>query len=486
MSPKHGPPPAPEPTQMQQPAVPLVEQPLVHEVVAGRDAWSLQHQPQHQVAVSNGTPPAVLNALLATHASAASSSAPWEDTGRIDSALLQEELPLAHDMSSPQAPMSSQSAPIRAAVRSAHAVSPSGRGGVPTAGQAGQASGEQPSAAEQHASLAAAGASLPPWLEWQRFLVEHPDASSPPPPGGSSRVPVGTVAAPSSGASPAESTGRRRALLIGVSYVGTPAELRHSIADVTRVREVLERVGFSPEDTLCLTDNQADPTYLPTHRNIIAGMRWLVHGAAPGDAFFFHFSGHGGEQHDPDAGHDEALDDALVPVDVQQAGQVTDNQVYELLVRPLPAGCRLTAIVDCSVPCSCLELPYVCDPSRGWVEDPTPHHVECDAVCFSAAPDEELTADELQTLQGRPGLITSGFLDALHQIAARRQGPATFLELLAQVREQIGRAGFCRQPVLSASQAFDPTRRHFRFFDPVPNGNAELGLRAPRLHRSLR
>lgn len=37
-----------------------------------------------------------------------------------------------------------------------------------------------------------------------------------------------------------------------------------------------------------LTDDQADPSRMPSRQNIVNGMRWLVDGVQPGDRLFFH------------------------------------------------------------------------------------------------------------------------------------------------------------------------------------------------------
>lgn len=53
-----------------------------------------------------------------------------------------------------------------------------------------------------------------------------------------------------------------------------------------------------------LTDDQHNPISQPTKANILKAMHWLVKDARPGDALFFHYSGHGGqtEDHDGDEG----------------------------------------------------------------------------------------------------------------------------------------------------------------------------------------
>ena len=53
------------------------------------------------------------------------------------------------------------------------------------------------------------------------------------------------------------------------------------------------------------------------------------------------------------------MDETIIPVDYQKAGHIVDDEVHDVLVRGLPAGVRLTGIMDCCHSESILDLPYV-------------------------------------------------------------------------------------------------------------------------------
>ncbi|KAL0328682.1 UNVERIFIED_CONTAM: Metacaspase-5 [Sesamum calycinum] len=104
----------------------------------------------------------------------------------------------------------------------------------------------------------------------------------------------------------------KRAVLIGINYPGTKAELKGCINDVRRMHESLvERYGFDKDDITVLIDT--DDSYTePTGRNIRAALDSLVRSAQPGDVLFVQYSGHGtrlpaetGE--DDDTGYDECI-----------------------------------------------------------------------------------------------------------------------------------------------------------------------------------
>jgi len=157
-------------------------------------------------------------------------------------------------------------------------------------------------------------------------------------------------------------TGNRKALFIGINYTGTQAELKGCINDVKNVSSlVCQRFGF--QNCLYLTDDQQDASKKPTYDNIINGMRWLVDGAKPGDSLFFHYSGHGGTAKDSETDEIDGFDETILPLDYSSKGQIVDDVIYENLVKPLPKGCRLTAVFDSCHSGTVMDLPYTyqCD-----------------------------------------------------------------------------------------------------------------------------
>ena len=149
---------------------------------------------------------------------------------------------------------------------------------------------------------------------------------------------------------PTPCTGRKKALLIGINYRGTRAELRGCENDVTNLSRFLlniRRWNIRPEDMIVLMESNPNPLYRPTKQNMINGMRWLASGNQAGDSLLFHFSGHGGRQEDKDGDESDGSDETILPCDHARAGVIVDDELNSLLVRPLAPGVRLTAIFDC-------------------------------------------------------------------------------------------------------------------------------------------
>jgi hypothetical protein len=118
-----------------------------------------------------------------------------------------------------------------------------------------------------------------------------------------------------------------------------------------------------------LTDDNPNPISQPTKNNILRAMQWLVQGAEPNDSLFLHYSGHGGQTADLDGDEEDGSDEVIYPVDFKQAGHIVDDQMHHILVKPLKAGVRLTAIFDSCHSGSVLDLPYIYS-TKGMLKEP--------------------------------------------------------------------------------------------------------------------
>ncbi|CAJ1450726.1 unnamed protein product [Effrenium voratum] len=155
-----------------------------------------------------------------------------------------------------------------------------------------------------------------------------------------------------------ELPGKRKSLLVGINYYGTQAELSGCVADVKRMRPLLEQHGFpSSEDCqMVLLDEPGWPKP-PTKANLQRAIRWLTQDVQTGDALFFHYSGHGGREESYTAA--SGYVETICPEDYEVEGMLLDTELFDTLVRPLPAGCRLTCLMDCCHSGGVLNLPYL-------------------------------------------------------------------------------------------------------------------------------
>ncbi|KAG5440066.1 hypothetical protein PCK2_000578 [Pneumocystis canis] len=200
-----------------------------------------------------------------------------------------------------------------------------------------------------------------------------------------------------------------------------------------------------------LTDDQTNPRSIPTKQNIIAAMQWLVKDARPNDSFFLHYSGHGGQIDDIDGDEEDGNDEVIYPVDFNCAGYITDDMIHNILVRPLPPGCRLTAIFDCSyhyfLRChsgSIMDLPFT---YRSKLEKAS--HAE--VIMFSGCKDSQTSVDTCIRNQAT-GAMSWAFRNALTKIPNQ-----TYLQLLNSIRNELYQK-YDQKPQLSCSHPIDLNR----------------------------
>lgn len=98
---------------------------------------------------------------------------------------------------------------------------------------------------------------------------------------------------------PPGSEGAKRAVLVGINYVGQKGQLSGCHNDVGNVKAYLETaLGFRDQDMLVLMDDGRH--HPPTRQNIINAYKRIGEFSKPGDCIFIHYSGHGGRLVDQD------------------------------------------------------------------------------------------------------------------------------------------------------------------------------------------
>lgn len=89
-------------------------------------------------------------------------------------------------------------------------------------------------------------------------------------------------------------------------------------------------------------------------------MAWLVAGCRAGDSLVFHYSGHGSQQRDNDGDEVDGKDETLCPLDFETNGMIVDDEINDTIVKPIPRGAKLHAIIDACHSGTMLDLPFLC------------------------------------------------------------------------------------------------------------------------------
>ena len=164
--------------------------------------------------------------------------------------------------------------------------------------------------------------------------------------------------------------GRTRAVLIGINYPGSSCPLDGACNDVTSMRQFIVDQGYDDDkDHMRVLRDDGEPgALMPTKKNILAALRWLVQGAMKNDSLFLHFSGHGVSMKDTDGDEEDGMDEAMCPCDFMEMDDgpdggrrvIRDDDIYDIVVKPLKKGVSLVAVMDCCHSGTLMDLPYTC------------------------------------------------------------------------------------------------------------------------------
>ncbi|XP_062215440.1 metacaspase-1-like [Phragmites australis] len=283
-------------------------------------------------------------------------------------------------------------------------------------------------------------------------------------------------------------SGKKRALLVGVSYTGTPHELRGTVNDVKEMRRLLcDKFGFPSGCILELTEKETDPYRVPTRENLLLAMRWLVEGCAAGDSLAFHFSGHAVQKLDSNDDEMDGYNEALCPVDFEQSGKILDDEINETIVKPLGRGVKLHAIVDTCHSGTILDLPYLCRLSRTgyrqWENHCRPSGMAKRpngglAISISGCSDDQKSADAsgfsesasigamtdsfIKAVEAEPGTTYGRLLSAMRARIRDGQGSRRLAGRFGSfVRRMIPSNSVVQEPQLCSSEPFDIYRKPF-------------------------
>ncbi|XP_075650456.1 metacaspase-1-like [Castanea sativa] len=227
--------------------------------------------------------------------------------------------------------------------------------------------------------------------------------------------------------------GRKRAVICGISYKNSRHELKGCINDAKCMKYLLvNKFNFPESSILMLNEEEADPYRHPIKSNIRMALYWLVQGCQPGDSLVFHYSGHGSQQRNYTGDEIDGYDETLCPLDFQTQGMIVDDEINETIVRPLPPGVKLHAIIDACHSGTVLDLPFLCRMDRTgryvW-EDHRPRSGVWkgtsggEVISFSGCDDDQTSADTAALSRiTSTGAMTYSFIQAIERGQATTYG----------------------------------------------------------------
>ncbi|XP_052287708.1 metacaspase-1-like isoform X1 [Citrus sinensis] len=173
-----------------------------------------------------------------------------------------------------------------------------------------------------------------------------------------------------------------------------------------------------------------------------SAMKWLVQDCQPGDSLFFHYSGHGLRQKDYNLDEIDGFDEAICPIDFETEGPIIDDEINATIVRTLPRGVKLHAVIDTCFSGTVLDLLFMYriisregHYQREYQRSPAAvrkkgtsggiaisfsacddHQTSASASAFTGKVTGVMTSSFIQAVQNEPGSTYGRLLNAMHYI----------------------------------------------------------------------
>lgn len=148
----------------------------------------------------------------------------------------------------------------------------------------------------------------------------------------------------------------KKALLIGINYIGTEFGLNGCINDIKNLKTFLVDNCNYKEDNIVILSEEDD--IKPTMENIKNKIYWLVSNNNSKDTLVFHYSGHGSSVKDNNGDETDKKDETLVPLDYKEKGDITDDWLYENMVSKVQENINLYCFFDCCHSGTIIDLKY--------------------------------------------------------------------------------------------------------------------------------
>lgn len=239
---------------------------------------------------------------------------------------------------------------------------------------------------------------------------------------------------------------KKLALLIGINYKGTSAELNGCINDVNKMKHfLLNKCGYQEENIKILTD---DTEIKPTAYNILNELGKIIVEAyyLRCNEIFLHYSGHGTYVTDYGNDEDDNKDEALVPLDYQENGLILDDLIHDYFAY-LPKSVKCVCLFDCCHSGTMMDLPYRYKNAEKYEIENKNSNILANVIMLSGCRDSQTSADAY--IKGNwAGAMTDAFLNCLEQFNYN----LTYFHLLNTMRSHLRKNKYEQIPQICTSK----------------------------------
>ena len=247
-------------------------------------------------------------------------------------------------------------------------------------------------------------------------------------------------------------TKSRKALLIGINYIGTSSQLSGCINDTNAIKNLLlTQSNFAANDITVITDETVQK---PTRATILETFTTLLQSGKDGDLLFFSYSGHGSYVLDRNNDETNGNDEMIVAADMKG---IIDDELKALIQTYLKKNVTLFALFDSCFSGTVLDLKYQYLDSLendNFTENAKEETTIGNVIMISGCTDNQTSADAFINNRYQ-GAMTWAFLNGLkgHTSAtasANTLNNITWRDLLLKMRDDLKTSNFTQLPQLSS------------------------------------
>jgi hypothetical protein len=237
---------------------------------------------------------------------------------------------------------------------------------------------------------------------------------------------------------------QKKALLIGINYLGTPNELSGCVEDTTRMRNILKNCGFSQFNII--TDYTA---IKPTKSNILQEFKKLIMNATAGDLLVFYFSGHGSYTFDYSGDEVDRNDEIIISSDLQA---VIDDDFRSILSSNMKEGVTVVGIFDSCFSGTMFDLKcnyFDSSNYESYTENNKVSECKGNVIMISGCMDSQTSSEAFVNGKAQ-GAVTWAFIESMN-----KNKNASWKELLRSMRDLLKSNGFDQIPQMSTDSFYD-------------------------------
>jgi len=214
----------------------------------------------------------------------------------------------------------------------------------------------------------------------------------------------------------------KKALLIGINYIGTIHQLNGCINDINNLRNILMKNNYFSQTHITLMDDERNTqtnNLYPSKNNILKQMGEMVifanQCASNGQKcyLFLAFSGHGSYVRDTNGDEIDGRDEVICPADFSTSGFIVDDYIRSNFIDKLGSNTTIFIMFDSchSGTATDLKYSYKCDSKNTYTSHSKLSDTSCNVIMISGCSDNQTSADAyIPSSKTFQGAMTASFL----------------------------------------------------------------------------